>query len=154
MMASGLIAETWITFSRKAVIFQRHPLCKLFSEPFRSMLSTEQWSRLGSVTGKCLQFLFTVFRHFPSLGHSSAASCRKSRGERGISGSFSKSILGRLQFGRKPAQVSEGEAVRRGLRMEAEQGPSSGWVSFYGHVLTVQNSREECLLKSWRLNHK
>lgn len=105
----------------------------------------------ASATGKCLEFLFTVFRHFPSLVHSSAASCRKSRAERGISVSFSKSNLCRFQFGRTP---KDGGGGGGSLQLESEQGPSSGWLWFNGHVLTVQNSHEECLLKcSWRLNH-
>lgn len=132
--------------------FQRHPVYKLFSDPFSSVLWMEQWSLLGSVTGKCLEFLFTVFRHFPSLVHSSAASCRKRQAGRHF----------RRFFEIYPWQVSIWEKTCRGhqrlgsegLHVEPEQGPSSGWARVYGHVLTVQNSHEECLLKSWRLSHK
>lgn len=122
-------------------------------------VSTEQWGPLSSIFGKCLEFLFMSFRHFPSLDHSSVASHRKSRQREAFPPVFQNPASVGFSLGENPPPCRGQQRLANiqpwGSRCEQrEQGPSPGRVRFYGHVLTVQNSHEECLLKSWRLNHK
>lgn len=129
------------------------------------MVSTEQWGTPGSISGKCLEFLSISFRHFPSLDHSSAASCRKRRQReryfRQLFHKEKKSYLRRFQFEREvghPEEVNIGRPAsnRQGVNCVSneERALPLTALRFYGHVLTALKSREECLLKSWRLNRK
>lgn len=100
---------------------------------------------------------------FSSLSKFSSRLCcflQEKPAERGISASFlfffqNPSSAG-FSLGEKPATPQRSTKLsRRGVTVYAAgKGPSLGQVGFYGHVLTVQNSHEECLLKSWRLNRK
>lgn len=128
--------------STQPEIFDRYPWCKLLSEAHGDLFPevsavNRTMSPLGSISGKCLEFLFMSFRHFPSLVHSSAASCRKSRQREAFPPVLQNPSLAGFSLRGKPATLQRSTKVRGGHCGSREKRalPRSGM--FYGHVLTV-----------------
>lgn len=116
--------------STQPEIFDRYPWCKLLSEAHGDLFPevsavNRTMSPLGSISGKCLEFLFMSFRHFPSLVHSSAASCRKSRQREAFPPVLQNPSLAGFSLRGKPATLQRSTKVRGGsLWKQGEEGSS------------------------------
>lgn len=121
------------------------------------MLLTEQWSLLGQcnweVSGVPVHRLSSLSKFSSHFCCFLQEKLSRERNFRQVFFVFLKNLtFAGFSLGENPRIGCDGGG-EGSLQMKPE-GPSSGWVWFYGHVLTVQNSHEECLLKSWRLNHR